>query len=61
MAHAGLARAKSEGKMLGRPSETAAEQRTDIIAKYAAGESVSALARMYEVSRTDILGVVRPA
>lgn len=44
---AGLARAKSEGKTLGRPSKTSAEQRVDIVAKYAAGESVSALARLY--------------
>ena len=58
---AGLARAKSEGKTLGRPSKTTAEQREDIIAKYACGESVSALARMYEVSRASILSVVKPS
>lgn len=57
---AGLARAKSEGKALGRLSKTTAEQRADIIARYAAGESISALARMYEVSRANILGVVKP-
>ena len=59
--HAGLARAKSEGKTLGRPSKTSAEQRADIISKYAAGESVSALARFYSVSRANILGVVKPS
>lgn len=58
---AGLARAKSEGKTLGRPAKTTPEQRADIIAKYVAGESVSALARMYDVSRANILGVVKPA
>ena len=57
----GLARAKSEGKTLGRPSKTTAEQRADIIAKYEQGESVSALARLYAVSRANILGVVKPA
>ena len=57
---AGLARAKSEGKTLGRPSKTTAEQRADIIGKYATGESVSALARLYGVSRANILGVVKP-
>jgi len=57
---AGLARAKSEGKTLGRPSKTTAEQRADIIAKYEQGESVSALARLYAVSRANILGVVKP-
>lgn len=55
---AGLARAKSEGKTLGRPPKTMAEQRTDIIAKYATGESVSALARDYSVSRANILSIV---
>ena len=57
---AGLARAKSEGKTLGRPSKTTPEQRADIIGKYATGESISSLARMYEVSRANILGVVKP-
>jgi DNA invertase Pin-like site-specific DNA recombinase len=36
---AGLARTKSEGKTLGRPSKTTAEQRTEIVAKYAAGKT----------------------
>lgn len=58
---AGLARAKSEGKTLGRPSKTSAEQRADIIAKHAAGESISALARQHLVSRATILGMVKPA
>ena len=54
----GLARAKSEGKTLGRPSKTTPEQRKEIAAKYAEGESVSALARAYSVSRANILGIV---
>ena len=57
----GLARAKSEGKTLGRPSKTTVEQRAEIIVKYEQGESVSALARLYGVSRANILGVVKPA
>lgn len=57
----GLARVKSEGKTLGRPSKITAEQRADIIAKYVAGESISALARMYEVSRRKYSRVVKPA
>ena len=55
---AGLKRAKSEGKTLGRPSKTTPEQRAEIIAKYAQGESVSALARGYAISRASVLGVV---
>lgn len=58
---AGLARAKSEGKTLGRPSKTTVEQRADIVANYAAGESVSALGRLYNISRANILGVVKSA
>lgn len=54
----GLARAKNEGKTLGRPSKTTPAERADIAAKYAAGESVSALARTYAVSRANILNVV---
>jgi putative DNA-invertase from lambdoid prophage Rac len=55
----GLARAKSEGKTLGRPSKTSASQRVEIVAKYEQGESVSALARMYGVSRATILGIAQ--
>lgn len=56
---AGLARAKNQGKTLGRPSKTTSEQRADIIAKYAAGESVSSLARDYAISRASILSLVK--
>lgn len=54
----GLARAKSEGKTLGRPSKTTNEQRTEIVARYAQGESVSSLARQFTVSRASILAIV---
>jgi putative DNA-invertase from lambdoid prophage Rac len=57
---AGLARAKSEGKTLGRPSKTTAAQRSEIVAQYQTGESVSALARAFDVSRASILGIVNP-
>jgi putative DNA-invertase from lambdoid prophage Rac len=55
---AGLARAKAEGKTLGRPSKTTHEQREEMKAKYASGETVSALARLYGVSRASVLNVV---
>jgi putative DNA-invertase from lambdoid prophage Rac len=54
---AGLARAKAEGKTLGRPSKTTPEQRADIRVRLGAGESVSALARAYNVSRANIIGI----
>lgn len=54
---AGLARAKAEGKKLGRPSKTTSEQRSEILRRLGAGESVSALARLYGVSRANIIGI----
>lgn len=51
---AGLARAKREGKRLGRPCRTTTEQRSDIIARYKNGTSISALARLYNISRATV-------
>lgn len=55
----GLARAKAQGKKLGRPSKTTPEQRAQIIADLAKGISVSELARRFNVSRANILGVAK--
>jgi transposase-like protein len=55
-----LPRAKAEGKTLSRPSKTNDEQRRQIVADYAAGHSVSELARRFTVSRANILGIVKP-
>ena len=57
---AGLARAKAEGNTLGRPSKTTPAQRQAIVQGYAADQSVSALARLYNVSRSTILAIVAP-
>lgn len=59
--HAGLARAKAEGKTLGRTPKTTPEQRGAMKAAYndGKGESVSALAREYEVSRATVLSIVK--
>jgi len=54
---AGLVRAKAEGKTLGRPSKTTSEQQTEIRRRLSQGESVSALARDYGVSRANIIGI----
>jgi DNA invertase Pin-like site-specific DNA recombinase len=54
---AGLQRAKAEGKTLGRPSKTTPAQRAEIQQRLSAGESVSALARFYSVSRANIIGI----
>ncbi|AHI72868.1 MULTISPECIES: recombinase family protein [Burkholderia] len=58
---AGLVRAKAEGKTLGRPSKTTPAQREEMKGKYAAGETVSALARTYGISRASVLAVVNPS
>lgn len=56
---AGLARVRAEGKKLGRPMKTSEEQRRQITADYAAGTSISELARRFQVSRANILGIVK--
>jgi putative DNA-invertase from lambdoid prophage Rac len=57
----GLARAKEEGKTLGRPASTNDEQRAAMVARFSAGESISALSREYAVSRASVMRVVKPA
>lgn len=59
--HAGLERAKAEGKTLGRTPKTTPEQQTTMKAEYAngSGATVSALARKYGVSRATVLSIVR--
>lgn len=52
--HAGLRRARSEGKKLGRPSVLTATQRAEIASERAAGVSLGALATRYGVSRSAI-------
>jgi len=56
---AGLARAKNESKILGPPTHTTPEQRADITSKHHAGTSISALARLYGVSRATIMRIAR--
>lgn len=54
---AGLARAKLEGKTLGRPSLTTADQKTTIREQLGAGLSVSQAARDFGVSRASIIAI----
>ena len=53
----GLARAKSEGKILGRPAKTTDKQRSEIKTMRRNGSSVSALSRTYSVSRASIMRI----
>lgn len=54
-AQAGMARVRGEGKTIGRPYKTSPEQRIDILAWLAAGETVSAVARKYGISRAAVI------
>lgn len=54
---AGLARAKAEGRAVGRPSSLSAEQAEKVRQRLAQGESVAALARAYATSRQTIMRV----
>jgi putative DNA-invertase from lambdoid prophage Rac len=54
---AGLARAKAEGRRLGRPRKTTPHQHHEIRAALAAGATVSATARQYAVSRATIIAI----
>jgi DNA invertase Pin-like site-specific DNA recombinase len=53
----GLARAKSEGKTLGRPTKTTDPKRNEIRTMRQNGASVSALSRTYGISRASIMRI----
>ena len=53
----GLARAKAEGKPLGRPSVLSADQQEEVKEKLQNGEAISAIARQFETSRQTIMRV----
>ena len=59
----GLARAKAEGKILGRPTSTTEEQRAAMVRRFGGGrgESISALARSFGISRASVMRIVKPA
>ncbi|MEX3934807.1 recombinase family protein [Paraburkholderia phymatum] len=58
---AGLARAKSEGKAMGRPSALTQAQQAEARQKLAAGVSVAQLARDYNTTRQTIMRVRQKA
>ena len=51
----GLARAKAQGKSLGRPTALSTAQQSDVRARIATGETVSAIARDLGTSRQTIM------
>lgn len=54
---AGQARAKAEGKHMGRPAKTTEADRQRIRERLTAGETVSAVAKDFNVSRATIIGI----
>ncbi|WP_426116299.1 recombinase family protein [Massilia sp. PWRC2] len=57
---AGLARAKAEGKTLGRPTLTTDADRRAITEAHASGVSISALARLHNLSRATVMRIAKP-
>jgi putative DNA-invertase from lambdoid prophage Rac len=55
--NSGLARAKAEGVVLGRPAALAAEQQAQVRKALSAGATVSAVARQFGTSRQTIMRV----
>ena len=53
----GLARAKSQGKTLGRPQSLGEDASKAVVARLAQGETVAALAREYGISRQSIMRI----
>lgn len=54
---AGLARAKSEGKVLGRPRALTDAQQADALHRLAGGDAVAAVARALKTSRATVMRV----
>jgi putative DNA-invertase from lambdoid prophage Rac len=54
---AGLARAKAQGKILGRPSHFDAKQQSEVLARLNAGASVNSLAKELTTSRQTIMRI----
>lgn len=56
----GLARVKAEGKTLGRPTLTTNADRRSITEAHTNGVSISALARIHNLSRATVMRIVKP-
>lgn len=54
---AGIARARAEGKVMGRPPVLSKVQQAEVLHRLASGESVSQLARDYGTTRQSIMRV----
>jgi putative DNA-invertase from lambdoid prophage Rac len=54
---AGLARAKAEGKQLGRKSKTSSADKQLIKERLSKGETVSQISRDYKISRASVISI----
>ena len=54
---AGLQRAKAEGVKLGRPAKTNDQQRIAIRERLTRGDTVSAIAREFQLSRASVIAI----
>lgn len=54
---AGQARAKADGKHMGRPAKTSTTDRAAILVALAKGDTVSSLATTYKISRASIISI----
>lgn len=54
---AGQARARADGKHMGRPAKTSESERRSMFERLSAGESVSSVARSFRVSRGTVINI----
>ena len=55
--HAGMARARAEGKVMGRPPALTKERQAEVMQRLAMGVSVAQLARDYGTTRQSIMRI----
>lgn len=55
--HAGIIRARQQGKTFGRPAALKASQKREVVSRLAAGETVSALSERFSTSRQTIMRI----
>lgn len=55
--NSGLARAKADGKRMGRPSALSEAQKSDALRRLGMGESIAAIARQLGTSRQTIMRI----
>jgi DNA invertase Pin-like site-specific DNA recombinase len=57
----GLARAKAEGKTLGRPTKTTADDQAKIVELHAAGQSLTKIAAQFGIGKATVHNIIKTA